>query len=262
VRKADRNAIRLRLISMREGTPQEGKELLLIGTVHGDPDGMLRLLGLLKKEEPGLVAVEVSPYGLSYRQRRGRRLERVLRRRLRRVAKRHGLLWEQWGQFQAVVAQLSFPFEYRASLRFCRDSGAVLSCLDLSAMSRELIQTSWDELVSSRNIKALLHEPPEPPHASVKKAYAMASKLLRERQESYLSAFFREWQTDPGWKIREAALAEGIGKRYKTLKSGQLAYVGGWQHLLYPTDTGTLCDRLSHLHPRRILLADPFAGSD
>jgi hypothetical protein len=240
----------------------EGKELLLIGTVHGDPDGMARLHGLLKEEEPGLVAVEVSPYGLSYRQRYGRRLQRVLRRRLRCVAERHSVLWEQWGQFQAVVAQFSFPFEYKASLRFCRDSGAVLWCLDLSAMSRELIQASWDELVSSRNIEALLHEPPEPPHTSVKKAYAMASKLLRERQESYLSAFLREWEADPGWKKREAALAEGIGKRYETLESGRLAYVGGWQHLLYPTDTGTLCDRLSHLHPRRILLADSFASSD
>jgi hypothetical protein len=248
--------------SRKKMQESEGKELLLIGTVHGDPDGMARLLGLLKKEEPGLVAVEVSPYGLSYRQRYGRRLQRLLRRRLRCVADRHGVAWGQWGQFQAAVAQLRFPFEYKASLRFCRDSGGVLWCLDLSAMSRELIQTSWDELVSSRNIEALLHERPEHLRTSVKKAYAMASRLLREGEKSYLSAFVREWEADPRWKEREAALAERIGKRYETVERGRLAYVGGWQHLLYPTDTGTLCDRLSHLHPRRILLADSFAGSD
>jgi hypothetical protein len=126
----------------------EGKELLLIGTVHGDPDGMDRLIGLLNKAEPALVAVEMSPYGLSYRQRYGRRFQRLLRRRLKLVAERHGVSWEPWGQFQAISSQLSFPFEYKASLRFCRDRGAVLWCLDLSEMSRELIQASWDELVS------------------------------------------------------------------------------------------------------------------
>jgi hypothetical protein len=239
-----------------------GKELLLIGTVHGDPDGMARLLGLLKKEEPGLVAVEASPYGLSYRQRYGRRLRRLLRRRLRCVSEGHGVSWERWGQFQAIVSQLSFPFEYKASLRFCRDSGARFWCLDLSAMSRELIHASWDELVSPRNIEALLHEPPEDLRTPVKKAYALASKLLKEKQSGYLSAFVREFEADPAWKNREAALAEGLEKGYGMMKSGRLAYVGGWQHLVCPSDGGTLCDRLSHLHPRRVLLADPFASSD
>jgi hypothetical protein len=239
-----------------------GKELLLIGSVHGDPDGMARLLGLLKKEEPGLVAVEVSPYGLSYRQRYSRRLQRLLKRRLRRAADHHGVSWKEWGQFQAIVSQLSFPFEYKASLRFCRDSGARFSCLDLSAMSRELIHASWDELVSARNIEALLHRPPEDSRTSVRRAYATASKLLSERQESYLSAFLRDFEPDPAWKNREAALAERVEKKYEAMKSGRLAYVGGWQHLVCPSDGGTLCDRLSHLHPRRVLLADPFASSD
>jgi hypothetical protein len=243
---------------MRES---EGKELLLIGTVHGDPGGMARLLGLLRKEEPGLVAVEVSPYGLSYRQRCGRQLQRLLRRRLRCAAARHGVSWEQWGQFQAIAAQLSFPFEYKASLRFCRESGAVLWCLDLSAMSRELIQTSWDELISSKNIEALFHEPPGDPCTPVKKTYALASKLLREKQRGYVSAFVRKFEADPGWEKREAALAEGIEKRFETMERGRLAYVGGWQHLLYPTDAGTLCDRLSYLRPRRILLDDSFNSS-
>jgi hypothetical protein len=239
-----------------------GKELFLIGTVHGDPDGMARLLGLLKKEAPGLVAVEVSPYGLSYRKRNGRRLQRLLKRRLRRAADRHGLSWKEWGQVQAIPTQLGFPFEYKASLRFCRDSGAGFWCLDLSAVSRDLIHASWDELVSSRNVEALLHRPPEDSRTSVKKAYALASKLLREEQRGYLSAFVREFEADSRWKAREAALAQRIEKRYEIMERGRLAYVGGWQHLLHPTDSGTLCDKLAHLRPRRVLLADPLAGSE
>jgi hypothetical protein len=132
----------------------------------------------------------------------------------------------------------------------------------LSALSRELIHASWDELVSARNIEALLHRPPEDSRTSVKRAYALASRLLRERQRGYLSVFVREFEADSGLKRREAALAERIKKRYRVMKSGRLAYVGGWQHLLYPTDGGTLCDRLARLQPRRVLLADSFTSSD
>jgi len=237
----------------------EDKELLLIGTVHGDPDGMVRLLALLRKEEPDLVAVEVSPYGLAYRRTHSRRLQGILGRRVRRASDRHGVSWKEWGQIQAIFGQLSFPFEYRACLRFCRDSGARFRCVDLSPTSRHLIHASWDELLSSSNIETLLRRPPEHFRTSVRKAYAMASKLVAEKEKGYLSAFLRAWERNPVWKRREAALAQRIQKQYEVMNAGRLAYVGGWQHLLHPTDAGTLCDRISHLNPRRVLLADPLA---
>jgi pheromone shutdown protein TraB len=42
----------------------QDKELILIGTVHRDPEGSAKLSSLLSKECPVAVAVEVSPYGL------------------------------------------------------------------------------------------------------------------------------------------------------------------------------------------------------
>jgi hypothetical protein len=217
---------------------------------------------LLRKEKPDLVAVEVSPYGLAYRRGHSRRLQGLLRRRVRRAADRRGVSWKEWGQIQAIFGQLSFPFEYRGCLRFCRDSGARFLCVDLSPTSRHLIHASWDELVSSSNIETLLRRPPEQFRSTARKAYALAATLLAEKERAYLSPFLRAWEGNPVWKRREAALAQRIEKQYGVMNAGLLAYVGGWQHLLHPTDAGTLSDRISHLNPRRVLLADPFSNSE
>lgn len=238
-----------------ESLRSENKELVLIGTVHGDPDGMLRLLKLLRLERPSLVAVEVSPYGLSYRKRNGRRLRNRMIRRLRQVAVRRGLSYKGRGQVQAIFAQLSLPFEYRAALRFCRDSGAVLWCLDLSEVSRHLIKPFWQELLDFRNLETLLTLPSEDHRILVRKAYVLAARLLRAKDRAYLSSFVEDLETDIGSQGREACLAHRIEKRFAFMDRGKLAYVGGWQHLLYPTRAGTLSDRLMHLCPRRLLLA-------
>jgi hypothetical protein len=244
-----------------DSSRNERKELLLIGTVHGDPDGMVWLLRLLRKERPSLIALEVSAYGVSYRKRYSRRLRSRMIRSLRRLAARHNS-WKDAGQVQAILEQLDLPFEYRAALRFCRDSGAVLWCLDLSEVSRRLIQPLWQELLDFRNLETLLALPSEDHRVLVRKAYVLAARLLRVEDKAYLSSFVEDLETDIRQEEREASLAQRIEKRYTFMDSGKLVYVGGWQHLIYPTRPRTLSDRLMHLRPRRLLLAGPWGENE
>ena len=241
---------------MRTGDLTEEKELIYIGTVHGDPDGMVLLLQLLRCENPVHVTVEVSPYGLSFRQRRGRRLLRLLARRFRRIACASDFPVKKWGQVQAISTQIGFPFEYRASLRYCRDEGALLSCLDLSSQSMQLIQGGWEELISTKNLRILCQQDPENFKARTARAYALASTLLKEKEAARSFASVRGWQRDVDWQRREAFLAAGLERRWAKMERGKLAYVGGWQHLLCGTECGTLCERLACLHHRRILLGE------
>jgi hypothetical protein len=238
------------------GQWMEERELILIGTVHGDPDGMALLLQLLRYENPVHVTVEVSPYGLSFRQRRGRRLLRLLGRRFRRITCSSEFPMKKWGQVQAISAQIGFPFEYRASLRYCRDEGALLSCLDLSSQSRQLIEGGWEELISTKNLGILCQQNPENLEARTARAYALASTLLKEKEAARSFASIRGWQRDVDWQRREAFLAAGLESRWVRMERGKLAHIGGWQHLLCTTESGTLCERLAHLHPRRILLGE------
>jgi len=239
---------------MRTGDLIKEKELIFIGTVHGDPDGMVLLLQLLRFEKPVHVTVEVSPYGLSFRQRRGRRLLRLLARRLRRTACTSDFPFKRWGQVRAISAQIGFPFEYRASLRYCRDEGASFSCLDLSSQSAQLIQGGWEDLISTKNLGILCQQNPENFKTWTARDYALASKLLKEEEAARSFASVRGWQRDVDWQRREAFLAEGLERRWAKMERGKLAHIGGWQHLLCGTECGTLCERLARLHPRRILL--------
>ena len=217
---------------------------------------MLPLLRLLRHENPVQVAVEVSPYGLTFRRRNGRRLLRLLARRLRRVLAASGSPMRRWGQVQAISAQIRFPFEYRASLRYCRDEGATLSCLDLSSLSKNLIQGGWEELIERKNIENLCQSNPENLQERTTRAYALAARLLKEEDEALFFVSIRGWQKDVVWQRREALLAAGLEKRLAMVERGKLAYVGGWQHLLCAAESGTLFERLAHLQPRRVLLRE------
>ena len=235
------------------------KELLLIGTVHSDPDGAVRLRRLLARESPVAVAVEVSPYGLLYRRRNGRRLRRQLMRKVRRLSDAMKVSWWEWGQIHAIRAQLAIPFEYRSALKYCGETGVALSCVDSSHWSRPWINTHWQQLLSRDNLLSLLEQIPENLRQEVKRGYLLAASLLSDGGQSLVGAFARAWSADPRWHQRESELAWGLQRLYHQLAKGRLAYVGGWQHLLGPNAGGTIYERLEHLQPRRTLLNEGLA---
>jgi hypothetical protein len=234
------------------------KELVLIGTVHRDPDGVYKLRKILEDERPTAVAVELSPYGLSYRWKNGHRLHRLLRRRLTRLAKTHNIAWRVWGQIDAIEAQLRIPFEYRAALKYCRDSDAELRCIDSSFWSRRLIHDQWKQLLSSENLEALIKQPPSNHAQEVEEEYKLATLLLTQPVQRFVTAFTQTWSADPEWQQRERELAHALEEIYASLHQGRLTYVGGWQHLIGPESGGTVYERLFRLQPRRILLGDVY----
>jgi hypothetical protein len=237
-------------------TESQSKELVLVGTVHRDPDGFKKLAGVLARERPAGVAVELSPYGLRFRCREGRRL----RLRLRRWAKARGCPWQRWGQLHAIDLQLALPFEYRAALRYCRDTGALLSLIDLSSWSQEVIQTQWPQMLSPENLSLISAQPPEALRPVVRRDYEMAARLLSQPAQSPGPAFLGSSAEDPAWKERESVLAGRVADLFGAVQIGRLVYVGGWQHLVGSKGCGTLCERLEHLRPRRVLLADFAEG--
>lgn len=238
------------------GKESESKELLLVGTVHRDPQGFTKLAALLARERPAAVAVELSPYGLAFRGREGRRLRRRLGRRLRRRTAAWGAACRRRGEFKAIDLQLRVPFEYRAAMRYCRDTGAALHLIDLSSWSREAIHRQWPALVSAENLARISVEPAAELGGLVRRDYELAARLLNEAATPLAPAFLRSWAGDPAWAERETVLAARLAELFGEREDGRLVYVGGWQHLLAAPGYGTLYERISHLRPRRVLLTE------
>jgi hypothetical protein len=231
------------------------KELLLIGGVHRDPHGAVKLRKLLAEERPVSLAVEVSPYGLFYRRRNSRYLRRRLLRRVKRLARKFKVSWRDWGQINGIEIQLAVPFEYRMAQKYCRDTGAALACIDSSLWSKGWINEHWQPLMSRDNLEVLLKSSPETLTEEVEREYKIAARLLNKQEQALASAFIRVWSADPLWQQREIELAKALEDTYARVQEGRVAYVGGWQHLLRPSNGGTLYDRVEHLQPRRILLS-------
>ena len=236
------------------------KELLLIGTVHRDPDGAAKLRRLLAEEGPVELAVEVSPYGLFYRRKNCRPLMRRLMRRVKSLAHDLRVSWRDWGQIHAMRIQLQIPFEYRMAQRYCRDTGATISCIDSSLWSKSWINDHWQQLLSSENLRRLREHSPANLAEEVGREYKLAAFLFNSPERSLAAAFSRSWSTDRDWQKREAGLAKMVEKSYAGVEGGRVAYVGGWQHLLGPNAGGTLYERIVHLQPRRILLHNRNGG--
>ena len=102
-------------------TPGEAAKRLgrvLIGTVHGDPQGYERAWKLLRGLKPDLVTVEVSRFSLRYRQRREGRWQRLLQQALAELpAAAAGHL-----AIRRLAAQITLPFEVQVA----RERGAEL----------------------------------------------------------------------------------------------------------------------------------------
>jgi hypothetical protein len=139
-------------------------------------------------------------------------------------------------------------------MRYCRDTGAGLSCLDSSFWSRQSIRGHWPELLSSENLKMLFWEPRQTLQEMVQREYELAARLLERKMEGLVRAFTRAWLEEPGAQERETLLAEGVGTLCARTMCGRVAYIGGWQHLLGSTGGGTLYERLEPLRPKRVLL--------
>jgi hypothetical protein len=159
-----------------------------------------------------------------------------------------------WGQIEAIRAQFQAPFEYRGAQKYCRDTGATLSCIDSSLWSKRWIHDQWQHLLKRENVAAILEQIPENLGEEVERGYQLAARLLSDRGQILISAFARAWSGDSLWRQREAEMALVLRQLFGRLRQGRLAYVGGWQHLLGPNAGGTLYERLEHLQPRRVLL--------
>ncbi|MBI4797446.1 MAG: hypothetical protein HY794_01650 [Desulfarculus sp.] len=223
-------------------------DLVMLGTIHRDPQGSARLAAALAGLDWGLISVEVSPYGLSFRRRQGPALLAELERNLPRAASQAGLGLEGARSHPGLAwlrAYLALPHEWTVCQEQAARRGVPCVALDFSGLSRRLLAGA-DELISAANLAHVLGSP------------APASAALERRRASDLLTGRGGWPRPPAPEPgREAGLARRLGR---LLAAGQrrgllpLVHVGGWRHLLAGQEPPTLADRLGVPPERRVLV--------
>lgn len=207
--------------------------LLLMGTVHGDPQGLKRLQSFFGSFKPDLILVELSPFARAFRKRHQTYFQNVLCRNLEHAARKSGVPFRDALKHPRIVSirrQVCLPFEYRAASSYARNSGAGLFTVDYSLFSRQWID-SWPELISVQNLSVLLSLPSS--RTDVAQVYRLASYHIRGTKDSSLHGIFKK--TDPSselWEVRERYMAEEVGKLLFLFRPARPVYIGGWRHLV------------------------------
>ncbi len=215
--------------------------IILLGTVHGDPQGYERALELLRRWQPDLVTVEVSRFSLRYRQRQEANWQRLLQQALAALpgaAAGHLAL-------RRLAAQVALPFEVRAARDYSRQSGIPWRPLDLGGPSRRHLPRYARELMSPENLKALVTTADEP----------LEDFVTREYRRARLTCRRPTWRLpglDPETRRRECVQVRRL-RRYLT-RYARVTYLGGWEHLAPWRDGDGMWAELVDLKPLRLFL--------
>jgi len=223
--------------------------LIMVGTVHRDPEGYPRLLQLLEREQPAIVTVEFSPYGRIFRAEQAAALRTTLRENLRRIKEEEGRPMREIISQSAILGiffLLKEPYEWQAAKAYADRYGIFLKGIDLSCYSKDKL-SHLAELLSLENLRTLLRIPFPDLSKQVESEYSRARFL-----------FFHPSSTGSpmhGVKIREAHMAKKIRSFVRRVKGKKIMHVGGWEHLIEFSQGKSLFGLLQDLRPQRILLS-------
>lgn len=222
------------------------QKLILVGTVHHDPDGFEKSLAFLASYRPDAIFIELSPYGYRFRRKNRRRLNKIFKRNLRQAAgKRRISLAVARSHFEIrnISRQLALPFEYRAAARYAKNCDTRVVLVDSSPFSRRWI-SFWPELIATANLQNLLGLPQAGPVPE--ETYGLARRAISKQNDDWAhfctSGKGREDARD--WVERERFMAERIRTFTERQGPSKSVYLGGWWHLTKGNEIPTIRDLL------------------
>ncbi|MEJ5349080.1 MAG: hypothetical protein WHS46_10395 [Desulfosoma sp.] len=231
-----------------------GPTVFLVGTCHRDPQGFGRCRALLKKLNPDVILVEVSPFAVRLRRDHGRFFLKLFLKNLKKASAATHMPFASALRsplIKPIPRQCALPFEFRAARQRFRETGSSFFCVDAVDASR-LFMADWPELLSSANLERLLKGGlPLPPSAS--EQYARARWILAHGNRALRN---RRWNGDSfgwGWHQREQWMEKTVRATLERLRPHRLVYLGGWHHVV-PGDALNLYHRLHDLAPQTVLL--------
>lgn len=229
----------------RPAGPSPTTQLVLLATVHGDPDGYERAWRFLEYWRPDVITVEISRFSVHYREKAAKgwrhRLSEALKTLPPKAATNVAVA--------RVVAQASLPFEYRVARDWGRTYQVPVKLLDTGAAARHHLPRYKEDLLTLGNLGLLCETgAPGTLEEFVAKEYQRA-RLARAGKLRRLPDFIgvEVGKRERLWNKRLRRLVTGTRK---------VVHLGGWEHLVPWPDGGGLVHYLGDLQPFIMLLEE------
>ena len=218
----------------------------MIGVVHRDPAGADRLWRGLRALRPELITLEVSPFGVEFRQLRGPRLLKQLEEMVPADRRGHD-------EILSLIEMLQVPFEARGAESYALESGAIVELVGDSVESRELLSTVETELLAPQNVAALLSRPDSSPDDSVASLYAR-HRRLRDREPIPPAMLGIGDNQLEEMRKREDGLEDRIRRVRARHEVRRWVHVGGVMHLMRARGLRLLWERFAGEGVSRVFL--------
>lgn len=236
--------------------------LILLGTVHGDPRGRARLLEFYSFCRPDCILLEFSRHGLDFRLRKQSRLHKDLNDNLRQVSLESGISLKALMKHPEVAAirkQISLPFEFRASRHYSLAAGIPLCLIDRSDFSRQWIRF-WPDLIAPQNLEFLVSSQMQA-QGSYSGRYEQAALLMGiGRAGRSRHCLGGSLSPDFEWVKREHHLARKTAAILSKREPRRPVFVGGWRHMVQGECRPTLRDYLNVPVHQCLLLDRALSG--
>ncbi|MGB9497337.1 MAG: hypothetical protein ACKVE3_05650 [Dissulfuribacterales bacterium] len=233
-------------------------DLVLVGTVHLDPEGRKSLYKTIERFSPGVLTIEISSFSVRYRlSNQDGWLHRLkdLTCRLPEERRSHAGL-------KLLNLQLRLPFEWDTAYRYSKIHNIPCLSIDSGDLARKELPLWKNRLLSMENLIKITDGPDFDLDDHFKNCYSQAKILLKDPYDSAKSLSCLSHLSDRSWIEREKTLENRIRRIHKNglLNAGYSkiktdhVHICGWMHLLTGYKWRTMADLLSDLTPVRVLL--------
>ncbi|OPL16211.1 MAG: hypothetical protein AVO38_09105 [delta proteobacterium ML8_D] len=241
-------------------------DLILVGTVHLDPQGRKGLSKIIEKFQPSILTVEISGFSVRYRLSNQEkwliRLE-YLKNKLSEEKRRHSRL-------KLLELQLQIPFEWAVAYEYGKANNIPCLPIDNSDLARNELPLWKSEVLSSKNLLKIIQEPDFDLDEHFKICHSKAKTALGKPNHFTKPGQQLSWLSNRSWEKREKTLAYRIKRVHENAlphrgshlrKNLCHIHICGWMHLMTGGPWKTMADLLLRLDPVRILLRRMGAGS-
>ena len=240
-------------------------DLILVGTVHLDPEGKRGLYKIIENLRPSFLTVEISRFSVRYRlsnQEKWLLRLRDLKHKLPEERRDHPGL-------KLLKLQLHTPFEWEVAHRYSEANNVPCLAIDSGNLARNELPLWKSKLLSRKNLLKITDEPDFDLDNHFRECHSLANIALRTPNHLPKPLHHLYWLSDRFWKKREKTLAYRIRRIHgngllnpgpSSRTSTHHVHICGWMHLMAGAPLKTLADLLSRLTPMRILLTRIGSG--
>lgn len=192
----------------------------MLGIIHRDRRNDELLGKWIDVLAPEVITLELSPYGLAFRQAMGK----VYRKRIDdivRSLRSEGRCCSS-GDLEDLYAYVDVPREFAIADGYCRQSGARLYPVDMDFFSWTKLR-GIDELVSPENVE---------------KSLTFRDRSCRTAENVLASLYFRSgvsaFSYTDEMALRDGYMCRGIEALAKCFSGKRFLHIAGWRHLVDP----------------------------